>query len=62
MNVAKEYRDGTQWEQREPGEGNDSEGKGIYEWWRDETKCFAAGAGKPIPVAATRWMEDAVKG
>ncbi|CAB9515135.1 Endonuclease/Exonuclease/phosphatase family [Seminavis robusta] len=48
MNVAKEYRDGTHWEQREPGKGNDSEGKGIYEWWRDEKKCLSNGLGKKV--------------
>jgi exonuclease III len=35
MNVAREYRDGTHWQQRSDGT--------IYEWWLDETKCFVQG-------------------
>jgi exonuclease III len=35
LNVAKEYTDGTHWQQREDGK--------IYEWWTDEAKCFVGG-------------------
>jgi exonuclease III len=39
MNVAREYRDGTHWQRRS---NNDA----IYEWWRDESKCFVPGGNK----------------
>jgi exonuclease III len=35
MNVARDYRDGSHWEKKEGGH--------IYEWWTDESKCFAQG-------------------
>lgn len=37
MNVAKEYLDGSHWKIKKTGD--------IYEWWTDETKCFANDSG-----------------
>ena len=36
-NVAKTYHDGSHWQQQNDGS--------IYEWWKDESKCFAVGQG-----------------
>lgn len=33
LNVAADYRDGSHWERR-------SSDRSIYEWWKDESKCF----------------------
>ena len=59
MNVAKDYRDGTHWEQKQPPppEGGSSSGgdaDGVYEWWTDESKCFAGGLAKTLDPSRSR--------
>ena len=54
MNVARDYRDGTHWEERShnslTNNCNANNTSTIYEWWRDETQCFAGSqAGKLDP-------------
>ena len=48
MNCAKDYRDGTHWEERK---GNDTTGAvGVvvpYEWWTDESQCFVLQQTRP---------------
>lgn len=49
MNVARDYRDGTHWEERCTGKSTDGDSTTtIYEWWRDETQCFAKGQAKDL--------------
>lgn len=41
LNCARDYRDGTHWEERsytQKGDGKKS--SYFYEWWTDESKCF----------------------
>ena len=60
MNVAKDYRDGTHWEER----CDKSVDKNatitikstVYEWWKDETQCFVASQGKKLDVS--RALDD----
>lgn len=47
MNCAREYKDGTHWEEQQPH-------KTIYEWWTDESKCFVSSK----QVAANRSPEN----
>lgn len=58
LNVARDHRDGTHWEQRtvidKDNENNNNEEKGlstsrlIYEWWTDESKCFVSAQAKKL--------------
>lgn len=48
MNVAKDYRDGTHWEERTTQNSDGETVSTIYEWWRDETQCFSKGQAKDL--------------
>jgi exonuclease III len=57
MNCANEFKDGTH---TAPGTdacpANDGDGRGIYEWFKDEKKCFVAGQIKKLDP--TRHPDD----
>ncbi|KAG7349680.1 endonuclease/exonuclease/phosphatase family protein [Nitzschia inconspicua] len=57
MNVARDYRDGTHWKWRKNDENSDS----IYEWWRDESKCFVQGDHKN-PTASKKHENIGIPG
>jgi exonuclease III len=50
MNVAREYIDGTHWQRQRDGS--------IYEWWLDETKCFAQGDHKKKNLTSDKGPEN----
>ena len=48
MNVAKDYRDGTHWEERTTQNSEGESVSSFYEWWRDETQCFSKSQAKDL--------------
>ena len=50
LNVARDYRDGTHWKQKEDGT--------IEEWWTDESKCLVASDKKASATNQAKSWED----